>query len=215
MSPEKFGEIAENIEELANAWIAYVKTQKHAGSLKLAPAWKCSVSQAYEARFKSEFKVASCDDSKGFLDRHKIAAAMAQAVMSSQPLISGFGEKGSLTVRDANSLLALETGGVIIFGFGLAEAKLTGNSDLERIYDPAVGFDFPTPGNGNQTYIEHFSNTLRQINQKIQPFMLSHVFFLLQRHFETYRALTLGVSSATIDPFKRREAIQPYLATIH
>lgn len=213
MSPEKFGEIAENISDFGDGWIEYVRTLKDAGTLSWIPNWQAAVRSAYESKFRPDLKLMSCDDDKGFLDRHKIAAALTLAVMYASPLKSAFGERDCLTVRDANMLLALDTGGVILFGFGLAEANLTGNKALQRIYDSAVGFDFPAPGNGNRTYQEHFANTLRLNNAVIQPFMMSHLYFLLQRHFEVQRALSLGLHPAEFDSKERRDALKPYLAS--
>lgn len=215
MTPAKFDEIAENIRDFGDAWIKYVETLKGAGRLTWAPNWVAAIRDSYESKYRPELKLMSCDDDKGFLDRHKIAAALTLSVIRSAPLVASFGERDCLTVRDANTLLALDAGAVILFGFGLAEAALTGNDALKRIYDPAYGFDFPEPGNGNLTYQEHFANTLRQTNASIQPFMMSHLYFLLQRRFEAQRALELKIHPAEFDPAERREALNPHLASTH
>jgi hypothetical protein len=215
MTPKKFEEIAENIKDIGDGWISYVTNQKNVGSLEWAKGWQFAIRDSYETTFKPSLKFMSVDDDRGFLDRHKIAAALFLAVIQKQPLISKFGEKDCLTVRDANMLLAVEAGGLILFAFGLTEATLTTNPTLKKIYDPEQGFVFPPPCNGNRTYPEHFANTLRLINQQAQPFLMSHIFFLLQRHFEAWRALELDIQALDeLDHEARRKAIEPYLADV-
>ncbi|HEX5338661.1 MAG TPA: hypothetical protein VFW53_09505 [Gallionella sp.] len=213
MSPEKFNEIAETIEDFGNAWIQNAADKKDGGSLQWDSMWKNNIRDIYENDIKKEIKLLSDEQEQGFLDRHKIAAAMFIAILRKEPLIAKWGSKTCLEIRDANLLLAIETGGLILFAFGYTEAQLTNNSALKKIYDSEVGFQFPFPCNGDSSYPAHLANTLRIVNKKSEPLWMAQLFFLLQRHFEISRAYELSISaSQDLDHMTRRNALKQHLA---
>lgn len=215
MKPAKFDEIAENIEELGNAYIGFAASHQDQGTLRWDQGWRDKLRSSYEQEIKPSLKMLSADDEHGFVDRHKIAAALALAVIRRQPLIASFGNQESKLVREANRLLSVDTGALVLFAFGAEESALTNNAGLAQIYDSASGFEYPAPGNGDTDYRLHFCQTLRLVNQTIHPLLFAHVFFLLQRHFEAWRAAELRIDIGALDPVARRKALEPFLASSH
>lgn len=215
MTPLKFEELANFICRFGQKIVGrYSKTECQ---LSLDGKWADRLRDDYETAIKPDIKNRTRDGSYSRLDRHKVAAALMLSIIKSQPLCAPADKAIPHRVREANISFAIEIGCMVVFLFGLTEAKQTKNLALAKIYAEGMG-DFaslPT-GNGDGEYIDQLVKAVRDAQDRnglfFSEFLVSHIFFLIQLFFEQNRCRKLNIDPADIDLKARGEAIDALLA---
>jgi hypothetical protein len=146
----------------------------------------------WDARLHKEYDAIRMDVRKDMalgsehrIDRHKIAAAVALAILRVQPLEIAKGAPAiPREARYANEILAITAGVRITQDFMFYDYKLTGYADDDKTQRAVAQFVWPPATDGQESYLCQFVKELRYTVAKgtCDPYLLAHVFFLLEAY---------------------------------
>jgi hypothetical protein len=117
------------------------------------------------------------------IDRHKIAAAVALAILRVKPLEPAKDAPAiPREARYANEILAITVGVRITQDFMSYDYKLAGDDD--KTQHAVAQFVWPPATDGQESYLRQFVKELRHTVTKgtCDPYLLAHVFFLLEAY---------------------------------
>jgi hypothetical protein len=150
-------------------------------------SWASKVRTIYDnirAYMRSRMKLPA--EGERILDRHKVAAALARAIVEAKPLVpkdKNFLSEGAFY---ANEALALESALSIIVSFGLDDAhgsKAYKGYDLSWIFSQPFVF----PACNEKPYRQHLHTAMkhavcRRKEDSFDEFLFANVLFLLEHH---------------------------------
>lgn len=151
------------------------KLQKSHPNMTWKPSWELELFLAYEAErasIRQQMKLFP-DLSGHRIDRHKIAAAMARAILKVRPLLAG-GDT-SLGARLANEALAIISGVMIVWNFVIQRIRETDPQRVSRYSQHGITF----PPTADEKYLTHACKMLYYCNDG-GNLMLANLFFLLE-----------------------------------
>lgn len=110
------------------------------------------------------------------IDRHKIAAAVAAAILSVRPIVPGLDT--SAGARLANETFAVQAGALVVWYFVLQRIRNEAPEHFTKCKD--AGFAFPPTGDEN--YVAHASKMLYHWRKRgtLGNLVLANLFFLLE-----------------------------------
>jgi len=146
----------------------------------LKTEWASRVEDQYEEarRFiRTEMRRMDKNDSELKIDRHKVGAAMAWAILRALPF-QYFGSQ--VAGRFANEDMALKAGIGVVISFGKSDALKMKDEQLANRYSKP--FIFPESSDG--PYREHALKMLYQLRSSHAQnlFLLSNLFFVLEQY---------------------------------
>lgn len=183
MEHEKFAELRDKIlQPLAVRLIA-----KWPG-LALRDAWASRIEDNYDEcrrNIRSAMLSQFLPDPSLRIDRHKVAASVAWAILRAIPFTFAGNAIGG---RLATEHLAFYAAIAVVASFGRSEAEKAGNTSLAVLY--AAPFRFPLSTDG--PYTEHTLKMLYQARPDgLNPFMMSNLLFVIEQyHLEVTRKAT-------------------------
>lgn len=174
MNGEKFGEIEAAILRPLAARL----TGKWPG-LELKEGWGLIVSDQYEEcrrHIRGRMRRAGVAEGDLRIDRHKVGAALAWAILRAMPFTYAGRALGG---RFATEHLAFYAAIAVVVSFGRTEAARNSDAALMARYQSP--FRFPPADDG--PYLEH---TLKMLHESradgINPFMLANLLFVLEQY---------------------------------
>lgn len=187
MERQKFDEVIQvTVSHIAKGLMA-----RHP-SMLWRPDWQERLFQEYEKQrlVIRDKMLLSADLSKHRIDRHKIASAMALAILSVRPIDSH--TDTSAGARLANEFLAITSGGAIVWRFVVEGIQKNRPLDASKY----INAKFRFPPASDCPYTTHACKMLHHRPDGGGDLVLANMFFLL----EACHLRTVESNDASIDP---------------